>query len=299
MRIGSLFSGYGGLDMGVMAAIGGEVAWHVEYDIAPSKILVHHWPDIPNLGDVTTTRWSSAPPVDVLTGGYPCQPFSTIGKRRGKDDERHLWPYFATAIRALRPRLAILENVSGHLSLGFGTVLGDLAEIGYDARWICLPASAAGAPHRRERIFIAAHPKDKPWRLSDGDGLRVGRQEIDGEPHTGASAVANTHHIGGDRPRLARLRRDEPPDARTPDVVWGKHLSAIRLWESVTGRPAPWPGYEGGGVSTQFTEWAMGLPDGHVTSPEIGLTREQQAHAIGNGVVPQQAQLALRTLLAA
>ena len=86
MKIGSLFSGYGGLDLGVQAVLGGEVAWHVEYDKAPSRILAHHYPDIPNLGDVTTVDFTAVEPVDVLTGGYPCQPFSHAGKRKGTDD---------------------------------------------------------------------------------------------------------------------------------------------------------------------------------------------------------------------
>jgi len=144
---GSLFSGVRGLDVGAQAAVGGELAWCVEYDSAPSKVLEYHWPDTANHGDVTKVDWSSLEPVDYLTGGYPCQPFSTIGKRLGEDDVRHLWPYYCTAIRELRPRFAILENVAGHLSLGFDIVQRDLAEIGWDAEWISLPASAAGAPH--------------------------------------------------------------------------------------------------------------------------------------------------------
>ena len=174
MRIGSLCSGYGGLDLGVMEVLGGELAWHVEYDAAPSKVLEHHWPTVPNYGDLTVLDWSTLPPVDVITAGYPCQPFSIAGKRKGADDERHLWPYIKDAIRQLRPRLVVLENVRGHLTLGFGRVVGDLAELGYDTRWICIPASAAGAPHRRERVFIVAYPASQPWRVGDGDDVRVG-----------------------------------------------------------------------------------------------------------------------------
>lgn len=297
MKIGSLFSGYGGLDMGVQLVIGGDVAWHVEYDDPPSRILAHHWAQVPNYGDVTTANWIAMPPVEVITAGYPCQPFSMIGKRKGKDDVRHLWPYVATAIRVLRPRLAVLENVAGHLTLGFGTVLGDLAEIGYDTRWVCLPASAAGAPHRRERIFIAAYPKDQPWRFSDGDGLRAGRTKGHELENAGAGATPDAYNLGSNESRPTRNGRLESSNARTPDAVWGDVLPAIRHWEDVTGRNAPWPGHDGGGVSTEFTEWLMGIPAGHVTSAAIGLSREQQARAIGNGVVPQQAALALRHLL--
>ncbi|WP_425297057.1 DNA cytosine methyltransferase [Nocardia brasiliensis] len=92
--------------------------------------------------------WHSVPPIDILTAGYPCQPFSTSGRRKGKDDPRHLWPFVYEAIRVLRPRLTLLENVAGHRSKGFDTVLGDLAEIGLSAQWVSVRASDIGAPHR-------------------------------------------------------------------------------------------------------------------------------------------------------
>ena len=117
--IGSLFSGYGGLDLAVAAHYGASVAWHVEYDAAPSKILAHHWPDVPNYGDVTGVDFGAVEPVDILTAGYPCQPFSHAGNRKGTDDERHLWPHVLRVIGEMGPRLAILENVRGHLTLGF------------------------------------------------------------------------------------------------------------------------------------------------------------------------------------
>ena len=297
LRIGSLFSGYGGLDIGVQAVFAAEVAWHVEHDPAPSRILEHHHPATPNHGDITLVDWPQVEPVHILTGGYPCQPFSTIGKRKGDQDARHLWPYYAAAIRSLRPRYAVLENVAGHLSLGFDRVLGDLAELGYDTDWIRLPASAAGAPHRRERVFILAHPANKSGRVRDRDHLRPRRVPGGRRSPAGQGASSDTDDIGSNRNRGTRNRWDEPSDDRVDDAVWGKYLAAIRTWEDASGRRAPWPGHPGGGVTTEFTEWMMGLPRGYVTSPEIGLTREQQAHALGNGVVPQQAELALRTLL--
>lgn len=118
LTTGSLFSGYAGLDMAVNAYFGSRTAWFVEYDSAPSKILTHHWPDVPNHGDITTIDWAQVEPVDILTGGYPCQPFSAAGRRKGEDDERHLWPYVREAIRHLRPRYTLLENVAGHRSSG-------------------------------------------------------------------------------------------------------------------------------------------------------------------------------------
>lgn len=158
MRIGSLFSGYGGLDIAVQAEIGGEIAWYSEIEPASCRVLEALHPGIPNLGDITKVDWADIPPIDILTGGYPCQPFSQAGQRKGQNDERHLYPYVSAAIDALRPALVVLENVRGHLTLGFGDVIADLSRMGYDARWGVVRASDAGAPHGRARIFITAHP---------------------------------------------------------------------------------------------------------------------------------------------
>jgi DNA (cytosine-5)-methyltransferase 1 len=158
VRVGSLFTGYGGLDMAVINTFGGEVAWYSEIDKAACQVLAVDYPEIENLGDITKVDWSAVAPVDILTGGYPCQPFSAAGNRKGKNDERHLWPYVCSAVNALRPRLVVLENVRGHLTLGFGDVLADISRMGYDARWGLVRASDAGAPHGRARIFIVAEP---------------------------------------------------------------------------------------------------------------------------------------------
>ena len=171
MRVGSLFTGYGGLDL----ATGGDLQWYAEIEPAACKVLAHHYPDVPNLGDITQIDWSTVPPVDIITGGYPCQPFSSAGKRKGKDDERHLWPYVRDAIRTLGPRYAILENVRGHLTLGFADVLADLAEIGFDAEWTVVPASDIGACHQRQRLFIVAYVSNTSsaeWRTAQHEYLR-------------------------------------------------------------------------------------------------------------------------------
>jgi DNA (cytosine-5)-methyltransferase 1 len=157
LRIGSLCTGYGGLDMSVHKVLGGELAWFAEFDKHPSTLLAERFPDVPNLGDIKQINWFNWKPlleVDVLVGGYPCQPFSAAGKRKGENDERHLWPYIREAVRVLRPRYTFLENVAGHRSMGFGTVLRDCAEDGFDVRWCSVRASDAGAPHRRERLFF-------------------------------------------------------------------------------------------------------------------------------------------------
>lgn len=160
--IGSLCSGAGALEIGLCLAMGWDpltsVAWHCEVDKGANAVLEAYWPNVPNYGSIKDVDWLQVGPIVWLTAGYPCQPFSSAGRREGEEDERHLWPFVADAIRILRPEHVLLENVAGHLSLGFDTVQGDLAEIGYGNRWVCLPAAGVGAPHRRERIFIHAYP---------------------------------------------------------------------------------------------------------------------------------------------
>ena len=267
-RIGSLASGYGGLDMAVEQVTGGSVAWFCEHDKGPSKILAHHWPDVPNYGDVRATDWTQVEPVDVLTAGYPCQPFSHAGNRKGTDDPRHLWPAVADAVRALRPRLCVFENVGGHLSMGLGDVLGGLAAMGYDARWGCVRAADAGAPHGRLRVFVVAEP------------------------------AADAADLGHERLGRAWGRGAGPADSGGAAGAWGDYAPAIRRWGRILGRPAPAPtepGRNGPRLSPRFVEWMMGLPAGHVTDVP-GLARNAQLKALGNGVVPQQAALALSML---
>jgi DNA (cytosine-5)-methyltransferase 1 len=160
MRVGSLCTGIGGAELALEAmGLEPELMWYAEIDPAACQVLEARWPGVLNLGDITRFEFVPMPPVapiDVLTAGYPCQPFSTAGKRKGTDDPRHLWPHVFDAIRVLRPRIAFLENVAGHLSLGFDVVLGDLASIGFDAEWATLRASDVGACHGRDRLWIVA-----------------------------------------------------------------------------------------------------------------------------------------------
>ena len=272
MRLGSLFSGYGGLDLAVEEVLGAQAWWHCEWEEAPSKILRHHWPRVPNLRDVTQVDWAMMPPVDVLTGGYPCQPFSAAGRRKGTEDERHLWPYVREAIRHLRPRYAFLENVRGHRSLGFDTVLRDLAEDGLTARWTTVRASDVGAPHHRERLFVLVS--------ADSEGERFpGQQQSSGGEEEGPSVDVCAGVL--------------------PGVDWGSYAPVVRRWERVT-RPAPAPTQLNSNgnaqLSAAFAEWMMGLPEGWVSGVP-GVSRSDQLKALGNGVVPQQAAAALRFLL--
>lgn len=183
MKIGSLFTGAGMLDRAVEQVFDAETVWFAEIDKNASALLEYHYPHIPNLGDVSIVDWSTVPAVDILCGGFPCQDVSAAGKQEGlKDGTRSgLWSVFVEAIDMLKPRIVVIENVKGLLSakatrsahlesdetdLGIGSdrplraagaVLGDLSERGYDARWCTVPASEAGAAHRRERVFIVAY----------------------------------------------------------------------------------------------------------------------------------------------
>ncbi|MCX5100244.1 DNA cytosine methyltransferase [Streptomyces sp. NBC_00439] len=207
-RIGSVCSGYGGLDMAVEAVFGGATAWVADVDPGASRILAHHLPQVPNLGDITTVDWTGVEPVDIYCGGYPCQPFSTAGRRKGTEDARHIWPHIAHSLRVLRPRLAVFENVAGHLSLGFDTVLSDLAALGFDADWCTLRASDIGAAHQRNRLFLLAWPADTG---SPGLARRWAERTA---PHRRRLPAPDTLDIGGDRSGARGAGRDEPAARR-------------------------------------------------------------------------------------
>jgi DNA (cytosine-5)-methyltransferase 1 len=158
VNVGSLFSGIGGMDLG-LARAGMTVRWQCEIEPYCRRVLAKHWPDVPCYEDVKTIDWTEVEPVDLICGGFPCQPVSLAGKRLAQEDERWLWPEFVRCIRVLRPRYVLVENTTGLLSAGMGDVLGDLAKAGFDAEWGLLSACALGAPHSRSRVFIVAHTK--------------------------------------------------------------------------------------------------------------------------------------------
>ena len=166
LTVGSLFSGIGGLDLGLERA-GMQVIWQSEIDPYACKVLSKHWPEVVNHGDIKKINWEEIERPNVICGGYPCQPFSTAGKRRGEEDPRHLWPWVREAISQLRPDYAILENVRGHLSMGGLPVVAELAAIGYDCEWRVVSAASVGANHRRDRIIIVAYPQSQYGNVGD------------------------------------------------------------------------------------------------------------------------------------
>lgn len=313
--VGSLCTGYGGLDMAVERVFGAETVWHSEVENGPDRLLAHHHPNRPNIGDLTQVNWSnlaSEAPVEILTAGYPCQPFSIAGKKQGANDDRHIWPGIAEGIRVLRPRLVVLENVANHVRLGLDAVLGDLAALGYDAAWGVFRASEAGAPHRRERVYVVAADPTSNGRLQgrpEHAGV-VGRPDV----AFGGASIDVVADPGSERQReqpggspSGEARRDSSdesvnPGGERPFQNWGPYLPAIRRWERVLGRPAPNPSAVGprGGkkVNPAFAEWMMGLPAGWV-SDVPGISMNEALKLCGNGVVPQQAEMAIRHLWAA
>ena len=318
MKVGSLFSGYGGLDL----AVGGELAWYAEVEPAACRVLEAHHPNVPNIGDVTqygdctcgeVIPWDHLPPVDVITAGYPCQPFSTAGQRKGTEDERHLWPYVRDALSGIRPQYGLLENVRGHLTMGLDIVLADLAGLGYNTRWGIVRASDAGAPHRRERLFVVASDAARVGKQEpQGDDLPVGGLEeavsersrssitdTDGEPERHAAHRERVPRPR-DRTRGARAtgsatltRPSDPLPTDEERACFGPYAQAVARWRVCLGREAPEPMHSGR-LSSRFVEWMMGLPVGWVTGH--GLTLPQELKMLGNGVVPQQARLALDLL---
>jgi DNA (cytosine-5)-methyltransferase 1 len=164
MTHGSLFSGIGGFDLAA-EWMGWENKFHCEWNPFGQRVLKYYWPDAETFHDITKTDFTKyANKIDILTGGFPCQPYSTAGKRLGKEDERHLWPEMLRAIREIAPRYVVGENVRGLLSwnegMVFDEVQADLEACGYEVLPFILPACAVNAPHRRDRVWFIAHRKD-------------------------------------------------------------------------------------------------------------------------------------------
>ena len=158
LRIGSLFSGIGGLELGLEVALGGEVVWQVEQDEYCRSVLERHWPEAGRFSDVRTVGAANLERVDLICGGFPCQDISIAGRGGGLAGEQSgLWWEFARIIRELGPRFVVVENVSALTSRGLDAVLGEMAESGYNAEWDIISAASVGAWHRRERLFIVAY----------------------------------------------------------------------------------------------------------------------------------------------
>lgn len=294
MRVGSLFSGIGGLELGLERA-GMHVEWQVENDTFCQKVLAKHWPDAARYGDVRTVGKHNLSSVDLICGGFPCQPHSIAGERKASDDGRDLWPEFFRIICELKPEWVVAENVMGVLSSEsgdfFGAVLRDLASQRYDVEWFCLPASSFGAPHRRERIFLVAHT------ISSGLEEQQSTSWTDNQSHTSSPLadsgsdgtqeyVANSSRTGREECNAASIARTEGHGARRTSAPGGERKSESRMGRDTDGIPRGMDGYwwPAGPREDQY-RWEPR----RVTQEKV-VNRAARLKALGNAVVPQAAE---------
>ena len=318
LTVGSLFSGIGGLDLGLERA-GMRVIWQSEIDPYACKVLSKHWPEVANHGNIKEINWQEVEKPDVICGGYPCQPFSTAGKRRGEEDPRHLWPWVREAISELRPRYAILENVRGHLSMGGLSVIGELASIGYDAEWRVVSAASVGANHRRDRIIIVAYPNNAgngtPRRSADGYGQAVeqGRQIVSQSWSCGCSStMADTNNSGCSsrtsqkKSQSNRLCLDESQQGRTTANDTRVSGCSCNVADTNDGRCQQCqPEAESlQGFSCSCKRTIRDIPRWWQTEPDVGRvahgipSRVDRLRGLGNAVVPQVAEVIGRLVVA-
>lgn len=298
LRVLDLFSGIGGFSLGLERTGGFETVAFCEIDLFCRRVLAKHWPKVKQYEDVRTLNADALQrdgiAVDVICGGFPCQDISSAGKRAGLAGERSgLWAEYSRLIGELRPAFAIVENVSDLRARGLGDVLGDLAALGYDAVWESIPASAVGAPHRRDRLWVIAYTNGR--RLQE-------RAQFDGKTQQDpANGHSRRRHVDG--------LGDEMADAnRSP---WGSARNAEPETCIITfPERAPKPRGRGGDVAdadrepTKWTSIAWPQRDPWGFEPDVGRVAPRlpgdvdRLRALGNAVVPQIPELIGRALLA-
>ena len=310
----SLCAGYGGIDLGLKRAIPDllTVAFSEIEAFACSNLVAKMEAGLmapaPIWTDLKTFPWAEfRDRVDILSGGYPCQPFSAAGKRLGTEDPRHLWPFIADGIRILRPKLCFFENVEGHISLGLRDVIEELGRLGYSATWGIFSASEVGATHQRKRVFILAYCKDV--RLPEFCDIRAGGREVCTTPNSSQLADSNQPRLEGcifgreSENKAAQAwpsRPGEPQHEWEPPRVVGNGKSLDRS-ASPEGRQHD---AEIGSAGVGQTEPAMGRDsDGSTCGLDYaklcvsGDNRTDELRLLGNGVVPAVAALAFITLM--
>jgi DNA (cytosine-5)-methyltransferase 1 len=199
MRHGSLFSGIGGFDL-ASEWMGWENVFHCEWNEFGKKVLHHYWPNAESFDDITKTDFTKyANKIDILTGGFPCQPYSSAGQRKGKEDERHLWPQMLRAIQEIKPKYIVGENVFGLLNWNGGMVFdevhSDLESAGYEVQAVVIPAAAVNAPHGRDRVwFVAVNTKSS--RSTEVGGICEGSDNESIGICAKNGIIANTNGIG-------------------------------------------------------------------------------------------------------
>lgn len=267
MKIGSLFSGIGGLELGLERTGGFKAIWQSEIDAYASAVLKRHWPGVPNLGDITKVDWAGVERPNVICGGFPCQDISVAGRGVGITGKRSgLWKEFARAIEATRPEWIVAENVPMLVKRGLGVVLADLRSLGYTPfRPILVEAASVGANHKRERIFIVAH--------STGNGCQD------------ASALEERVDAGGKEGGLLEFEGGSSPQ----DVADADGAGREEQWLSLAAKPE-FHAVERSGwweVEPDVGRVADGVP-----------SRVDRLKCLGNAVVPQVAQVVGEAILA-
>ena len=294
MKIGSLFTGIGGLELGVcdtvtsIAPYGNDIEWIAEIDGNSLKILEHStmFHGVPNLGDVTKIDWTTVPNVDCITGGTPCQDFSHLGTRKGLEGEKGSMLFtFIEAVKAKKPDYVLWENVTGALTKGAHDVLLDaLNEADYSTSSVILPAGSLGMPHERDRLFVFAERTEEgviPFnyqliKVRHDTRLRClptpNRSRMDGRKSPGYPK----------RPSFYDLKQ------WSEDEVRASYGAVIERWERTFGREAPPLAKPKGTLNVEFIEWMMGFPKGWVTDAG-DVSRTGKLAALGNACTPQQA----------
>jgi len=289
MTVGSLFSGIGGFDLGLERA-GMTIKWQVEIDDFCNRVLEKHWPDVNRYRDIKELRGDELEPVDLICGGFPCQPFSAAGKRRSKEDDRYLWPEMLRVIRAVRPNWIIGENVAGIVSLALDDVLSDLENEGYACQSFIIPACAVNAPHRRDRVWIIANcdntgsgtsrdRANREWQEKDERQERLSQHESSGyneatsnsESKSGESDVQRCNRAA-EQEQLGRNTIksvvDRGSDIPTDSERWG----------------IPWLP-----IAASLCRVDDGLPR--------RMDRAKRLKALGNAVVPQIVEIIGRAIM--
>ena len=277
LRLLSLCSGIGGADLAAEWTGEIEIIGQVEINPFCQQVLAAHWPLVKRADDIREVQGDEFGAIDIVAGGIPCQPFSSAGKRRGVEDDRHLWPYAFAIIQQARPRWVLIENVRNFVPLALDLLLSDLAGAGYEAGAVVLPACAIGAPHIRERCFVLAyHP---------GLGERSRRKKPSGQLRTpyldisGSSYVAHAQHRGRER-RLLDAHQPGATVLRGSTVARTEPQPGMdRMLHGISARldSALWPAPPG----SQF-EWEPRRVVGRVSE------RRERIEALGNAIVPYQ-----------
>ena len=293
----SLFSGIGGLDLAAEWA-GFETVGQCEFADYPTKVLEKHWPDVPRWRDIRTLTKESfyertgLRSVDVISGGFPCQPFSVAGKQKGKGDDRYLWPEMLRVIRELRPHCVVGENVPGILKIAAGQVVKDLEQAGYHVVVLCFEAAAVGAWHRRARVFFVAYADGaRSCEGTDEKHTASGEFATQFRPSASSKALADAE---GERGQGCPAIRPAVQAEGTGEMQSDKCRCDASTNNTVRG------GCDGNDRRKESQELANGRC--WATEPDVGRmasgipNRVDRLKCLGNAVVPQQAYPIFRAL---